>query len=326
MCSLCSLKRCADCIRQELGHNIASYFTTLTGLRLHLLSWTGLERWCPEGSLHSTAAEPERCAACVGQNWTDAGRAKTTRGVFAGACGRKNCRLDLRSEEGCVLTLVIQGPIPRGADHGRTRGKSPLRTKELTDGEAASGPSPPTQTHGSMAFGDAVKLLEIVANGLESRLEAEELRQALDNARREREAILKSDVELRHSLRKRLPELSGEPMVPGEVPRPAQLVDQVRHYVLQHYHRPTLGLADAAASVSRSPSYISTVFARETGIPFHVYVQELRLAKARRLLQDPRLTVAEIAQASGYASACWFRHVFRQHVGMSPSQWRQASS
>lgn len=177
-----------------------------------------------------------------------------------------------------------------------------------------------------MAFGEAVTLLGIVAHGLESRIEAEKLRQALDKARREREAILKSDVDLRHSLRQRLPELSGEPMVPAEIPRRAQLVDQVRHYVLQHYHQPTLGLADAAASVRRSPSYISTVFARETGIPFHAYVQELRLAKARRLLLDPRLTVAEVAQASGYASACWFRHAFRQHVGMSPSQWRQASS
>ena len=124
-------------------------------------------------------------------------------------------------------------------------------------------------------------------------------------------------------LKKHLPELSGEPVLPEGTPQADRLVEQVRDFLLRNYQIPIIGLGEAAAKVHRSASYISTLFARQTGVSFHSYLQELRLAKAQELLRDPRLTVAEVAQASGYASAGWFRHSFKHHVGLSPSDWRR---
>jgi two-component system response regulator YesN len=100
-------------------------------------------------------------------------------------------------------------------------------------------------------------------------------------------------------------------------------VEQVRGYLRNNYQHP-IGLGDAAAQVRRTPAYVSGLFARESGMSLHAYLQELRLTKAQELLGDPRLTVAEIAAATGYASAGWFRHAFKKHVGLSPSEWRRS--
>lgn len=177
---------------------------------------------------------------------------------------------------------------------------------------------------GANGFGQAGTLLKIVARGLEALLEAEELKWALSEAQRIWQAVLAGDNRLRQALGKRLPELLGETVGPEITPQADRLVERVRDFLLQNYRCPAIGLGDAAACVHRSASHISTLFARATGISFHSYLQELRLTKARELLRDPSLTVAEVAAASGYASADWFRHSFKHHLGLSPSDWRRS--
>jgi AraC-like DNA-binding protein len=205
--------------------------------------------------------------------------------------------LRISAADGCALCLVIQSPEPQPAARGSSH---------------------------AVAFKQAVILLKLVARGLESMLEAEELRWSLDQARRLQQAVLARDDRLRQALKTRLPELAGEPQFPEMSSQAARLVHQVRDFLQHNYQRPLLGLGEAAASVHRSSSYLSTLFARETGVSLHSYLQELRLTKARELLRDPRLSVAEVAHASGYASAGWFRHSFKHHVGLSPSDWRRS--
>jgi AraC-like DNA-binding protein len=301
--SLCRLKHCADCLRRALARDIARYFKELTGLELHLRHGDGEVPWCPEAERLRTRKQtnPQRCAICADDIWQVATREKDGVQVFEGACGRRNCWLCIRTADGCTLSLVIQTPQP---ELRRSSGMHCLP--------------------GAEAFHQAVTLLKLVARGLESMLEAEELRRALDQARRVQQAFLARDTRLQRVLDKHLPELSGESSLPEGTPQADRLIEQVRDFLLQNFHNPVIGLVEAAAQVHRSASYISTLFARETGVSFHSYLQELRLTKAKDLLRDPRLTVAEVAQASGYASAGWFRHSFKRHLGLSPSEWRRS--
>ncbi len=333
--SLCHLKRCADCVRHALARDIGRHYEALTGLQLHLRRGTGPGSWCPaaERRLVRNPAIPQRCALCAEDNWQAATREKADGQVFSGACGRQNCWLSISAADGCSLSLVIQTAEPQAA----VRRASGVALKPATDPAEArdlaqAGPATDQAScqagmdclPGGDGFGQAVTLLKLVAFGLESLLEAEELRWALEEARRVQQAVLARDTRLRRVLKKRLPELSGEPVLPEATPQAGRLVEQVRDFLLRNYQCPLIGLGEAAASVHRSGSYLSTLFARETGVSFHSYLQELRLTKARELLRDPRLTVAEVAQASGYASAGWFRHSFKHHVGLSPSDWRRA--
>lgn len=92
-------------------------------------------------------------------------------------------------------------------------------------------------------------------------------------------------------------------------------------YAQQHYERPG-GLKEMAQALGRNVSYLCSRFHDGTGVTFHAYLDQLRLAKARQLLEDPALSVAQVAGATGYASEDWFRHAFKAHTGLSPSAWR----
>ena len=93
-------------------------------------------------------------------------------------------------------------------------------------------------------------------------------------------------------------------------------------YIQAHYQKP-LQLADLAAALQMNSSYLSAVFSRTMGIPFHRYLEQLRLAKAKELLSEPTHRVCEAARAAGYENPNRFRSVFKVREGMSPSEWRE---
>jgi AraC-like DNA-binding protein len=55
------------------------------------------------------------------------------------------------------------------------------------------------------------------------------------------------------------------------------------------------------------------------------YHLQLRLRKAKDLLQNTSLTIEAIADELGFGSAFHFSNVFRQSVGQSPSSWRRTN-
>jgi two-component system response regulator YesN len=94
-------------------------------------------------------------------------------------------------------------------------------------------------------------------------------------------------------------------------------------YVDRRYSSP-FNLDDLAFDMKRNASYLSALFSQTTGVPFHQYLEQVRLSKARELLRDPRNRVGEVARAVGYASPDAFRHAFKAHDGLSPGAWRAA--
>lgn len=82
-----------------------------------------------------------------------------------------------------------------------------------------------------------------------------------------------------------------------------------------------LSLESVAASLGVSAGHLSRTFSRTMGVPFREYWACKRLERARRLLLDPLLNVAQVAHACGFASPAYFTRVFRKLVGCTPSQY-----
>jgi AraC-like DNA-binding protein len=101
-----------------------------------------------------------------------------------------------------------------------------------------------------------------------------------------------------------------------------QIAQRMLEYIQEHYVRP-MQLNDLAAALKMNASYLCSLFSNETGVTFHHYLEELRLARARELLRDPTMRVCETACAVGYSSPNHFRSVFKTRFGMSPSAWRE---
>jgi YesN/AraC family two-component response regulator len=56
---------------------------------------------------------------------------------------------------------------------------------------------------------------------------------------------------------------------------------------------------------------------------FGIYLQKLRIASAKRLLEGGHRSMREISDALGYQDLAFFREVFQRHTAVSPSTYRQ---
>ena len=64
-------------------------------------------------------------------------------------------------------------------------------------------------------------------------------------------------------------------------------------------------------------------FKEATGDSPLMYLQKLRIAAARRLLENNHRSVQEISDAVGYQDVAFFRQLFQRHTGVSPSGYRE---
>jgi AraC family transcriptional regulator len=85
-----------------------------------------------------------------------------------------------------------------------------------------------------------------------------------------------------------------------------------------------ISLGQLAGLCALSEYHFARMFRASFGLPPHQYVLARRLARARHLLRHTRLPLGEIALACGFASASHFTHRFRQAVGGTPGDYRQA--
>lgn len=79
---------------------------------------------------------------------------------------------------------------------------------------------------------------------------------------------------------------------------------------------------DLARELGVSYSSMRHVFRHYTGISPHQYQLQLRLNKARCLLNDTSDSVKSIASAVGFECPYHFSHLFKRKIGRSPEEWR----
>jgi signal transduction histidine kinase/ABC-type sugar transport system substrate-binding protein/AraC-like DNA-binding protein len=101
----------------------------------------------------------------------------------------------------------------------------------------------------------------------------------------------------------------------------AQLCKKVRDYVAVHFAT-ILTREQIAAALGVSPSYVSRVFRRCTGMALWDYVNGFRVARARDLLEHSDMTVTEVAFAVGYNDPAYFSRIFSKTTGKSPRDFR----
>ncbi|MBS4985905.1 MAG: response regulator [Hungatella hathewayi] len=92
-------------------------------------------------------------------------------------------------------------------------------------------------------------------------------------------------------------------------------------YMEERYAGP-LTLSDVAAHAGLSSEYLSRLFKEETGVKFVVYLNNLRLKHALRLLETTNLKVYEVAEQVGYSNLSYFSTVFKKNFGQNPFDYK----
>ncbi|WP_169082680.1 helix-turn-helix domain-containing protein [Paenibacillus sp. PL91] len=109
-----------------------------------------------------------------------------------------------------------------------------------------------------------------------------------------------------------------------------QGINAVELYVKQsiafmhHNYDRDIQVKDIAAAVSLHPGYLHRIFSAHYGKTLTGYLTELRMEKAKMLLRETDVAIADICDYVGVGSRQYFHAMFKKYTGMTPIAYRNA--
>ena len=116
-------------------------------------------------------------------------------------------------------------------------------------------------------------------------------------------------------------ELAGRVAEKLNKPRGFGYVERCRDYIQKHY-REKIYLEDIAETLGLSPTYLSRLFKKETGIFIQDAINEERVFRAANLLLYSELSLTEIAQYVGFPNQSYMGKIFKKLRNMTPMTYR----
>ena len=108
----------------------------------------------------------------------------------------------------------------------------------------------------------------------------------------------------------------------GDVESLSLRVRHALHIIHSSFRDPSLRITAIARAVDLTPTHLSRLIKKETGIGFRALCIRLRLTEAKRHLLDPTFSVKQVASLVGFNSTSNFDRDFRRLHGCSPTEWR----
>lgn len=92
---------------------------------------------------------------------------------------------------------------------------------------------------------------------------------------------------------------------------------------LQNHYAEDVSFEEVAQRFGMSGRNFARRFKTATGDSPLGYLQGLRVAIAKQMLENAHVTVKEVAEKVGYVDLIFFRSLFRRHTGISPNEYRR---
>jgi transcriptional regulator GlxA family with amidase domain len=115
---------------------------------------------------------------------------------------------------------------------------------------------------------------------------------------------------------------AGFAIVPLKTDHSDEAISDAQEWLHENFHR-TFPLDAPARHVGMSLRNFVRRFKQATGDSPLIYLQKLRIAAAKRLLESDYRTMQEVGEAVGYQDVAFFRQLFERHAGVSPSAYRR---
>ena len=97
----------------------------------------------------------------------------------------------------------------------------------------------------------------------------------------------------------------------------------ILEYIKAHYLDDNFSVKYMASCFETSVSNISHFFKKNTGVTISQYVEQIKLEKAKELLENSDKKVAEIAQMLRYNNSTVFIEMFKRYEGVTPGGYRE---
>lgn len=114
---------------------------------------------------------------------------------------------------------------------------------------------------------------------------------------------------------------SGFAIIPLKTDHTDDAISSAQEWMHKNFAK-TFSLEDPARCIGMSVRNFVRRFRQATGDSPLVYLQKLRIAAAKRMLESNHRSMQEISDAVGYQDIAFFRALFQRHTGVSPSAYR----
>lgn len=102
--------------------------------------------------------------------------------------------------------------------------------------------------------------------------------------------------------------------------RNSRVVEQIIDYIKENYDK-DISLNDLSKKIYITPNYLSNIFSNYMGQGFMDYLTAYRVDKAKELLGKGDYKVYEVSEMVGYKNSNYFRKIFKEMTGVSPSDY-----
>ncbi len=114
-------------------------------------------------------------------------------------------------------------------------------------------------------------------------------------------------------------------VLPAQGGLPAYKLRQALEFIKVHIDQP-IHLHQVAAAVALSPFHFHREFKRSTGMTPHQYIVQMRVERAKSLLAESDLPLADMAAQLGFADQSHFTAAFRRRTSMTPRSYRNSTA
>jgi two-component system response regulator YesN len=101
-----------------------------------------------------------------------------------------------------------------------------------------------------------------------------------------------------------------------------RLILRAQKYIDDHFNE-DISLVEVADTVNLNPCYLTTLFKRYTNMSYSEYLTQIRMKKAKNLLEKSAYKVYEIGEMVGYQNPYYFNRIFKKTIGLSPGEYKK---
>lgn len=101
------------------------------------------------------------------------------------------------------------------------------------------------------------------------------------------------------------------------------IIKKAIDYIEKNYHQEA-SLRSLAEYLNLSKHYVCYLFRKETGENISLYVNKVRIEKAKQLVLDPNYKIKEIFDRVGFSDQQYFSKIFKRITGMTVVQYRES--
>ncbi|EOS23419.1 hypothetical protein C806_02924 [Lachnospiraceae bacterium 3-1] len=102
----------------------------------------------------------------------------------------------------------------------------------------------------------------------------------------------------------------------------SRIVQNIKNLVEKEYMK-DISLNYVADKVNLAPAYVSYIFKKETNQTLVKFITDVKMQKAKQLLEEGNLKIVQIGRACGYGNQSYFNRLFKNYYGVTPKQYRE---